>query len=272
MAKNTNQHIETQFSRSDIDRIVTETFVDQVEYHVELTSTNCRALQLANERPNHHTCTLVLAGQQTAGRGRGANRWWSGPGALTFSLLGKSEAIQLPASRWPQVSLTAGLAVGDAIEGLLDNVAVGLKWPNDVYLRGRKVCGILVEAVDGRHGSLVLGIGVNVNNSVDNAPEELRDKAISLSDVTQREVSRIDLLLGILQHLASRIRRLASGDDKLRDEWRSRCVLTGRTVHIDLGTRRLVGVCRGIDDDGALVLETDNGYERCISGVVMRFD
>jgi BirA family transcriptional regulator, biotin operon repressor / biotin---[acetyl-CoA-carboxylase] ligase len=265
-----NQQIGHQFSRSDIDRIVAETFIGHVEYYPELASTNCRALQLANELPGRRECTLVLADEQTAGRGRGTNRWWSGPGALTFSVLLEPQAIHLPANRWPQVSLAAGLAVCDAIEGLVDDVTTCLKWPNDVYLCGRKICGILVEAANGQLGCLVLGIGVNVNNSVENAPEELRTKALSLSDVAEREISCIDMLVGILQQLSSHLEQLASGDGTLRERWRKRCSLTGRTVHIQLGTRRLVGICRGIDDDGALVLETDIGRERCISGVVVQ--
>jgi BirA family biotin operon repressor/biotin-[acetyl-CoA-carboxylase] ligase len=164
------------------------------------------------------------------------------------------------------------VAVCEAIESLLNDVTLAIKWPNDVYLGGRKVGGILVEAADGPRGSLVLGIGVNVHNSPANAPHDLREKVIALSDVAAGAIRRIEVLLAILQHLATRLNWLGAGEEGLREAWRQRCLLTGRAVEIELPSRRLTGLCRGIDHDGALLLETDAGTERCLSGVVVRFD
>ena len=197
--------VDDRFAPSDIARIVSETFIDRVDYHEEIESTNSRATQLAaaasaNTVPDDRSCVLVLTENQTAGRGRGANRWWSTRGALTFSVLIRPNAVDLPTDRWPQLSLTAGLAVCEAIESLLSDVTVGIKWPNDVYLSGRKVCGILVEAGGGQPGSgvignIVFGIGVNVHNSAENAPHELRDKVIALSDVATGTIRRVDVLV-----------------------------------------------------------------------------
>ncbi len=261
-----------QFSDGDVDRILAETFVDRVEYRTEIASTNSRALQLTSEETCDSSSTLVLTDRQTEGRGRGMNRWWSADGALTFSVLLKPDAVQLPTSLWPLTSLTTGLAVCEAIEDLLDDVTLALKWPNDVFLAGRKLCGILVEATDGRQRSLVIGIGVNVNNSVQSAPAEVRDNAVALCDVATRPVRRIEVLIAILQRLAARLERLTSGEQELGEHWRRRCLLTGRSVHLELPLRRIVGVCRGIDDDGALILETESGIERCISGVIQQFN
>jgi BirA family transcriptional regulator, biotin operon repressor / biotin---[acetyl-CoA-carboxylase] ligase len=276
MTSLSNSMGDAPLSPADLDRIVAETFIDRVDYRPEFGSTNSRALELAADSPDG-TSTLVLADRQTDGRGRGTNRWWSAEGALSFSVLLKPNLVDLPTSRWPQASLTAGLAVCDAIESLVDDVTLSLKWPNDVFLAGRKLCGILVEATDGVQRSLVVGIGVNVNNSVFAAPADIRDKAIALCDFATSPTRRIDVLVAILQCLAARLERLSSGRlstgiDVLRRDWRSRCLLTGRKVHLELPLRRVVGICRGIDDDGALMLETDAGLERCVSGVIVKFE
>jgi len=268
MASHPYQTCGDEFSRNDLDRIVAETFVEHTDYHPKLESTNDRALQLAREDAELHAATLVLADRQTAGRGRGENRWWSSAGALTFSLLLPNESLSLPPADKPKTSLVAGLAVGDAIEQLVRGEKTQLKWPNDVYLRGRKVCGILVEAIDGSGGVLVIGIGVNVNNSLSHAPDDLRSTATALCDVTGRAVPRTDLLVAILQHLELQLKKLRSGDSQLQRRWQERCLLTGQTIHVDTPSRRLVGVCRGIDEHGALLLEIGTSVERCLTGVV----
>jgi len=259
-------------SPREVDRIVAESFVEQVEYHAELDSTNSRALQIAHEETSCGGVTLVFAESQTAGRGRGENRWWSGPGALTFSLLLPGEHLSLSTGEWPTTSLIAGLAVGEAIGQFVSGETAMVKWPNDVYLRGRKVCGILVEATSGARGMLAIGIGVNVNNSLAEAPDELASSAIAVCDVARCEVSRVDLLIAILQRLEKYLRELGSGDIRWQEHWRKRCLLTGRAVQLDAHGGRLVGICRGIDGDGALVLETEAGLTRCLSGVIAHFE
>ncbi|TWU24527.1 biotin--[acetyl-CoA-carboxylase] ligase [Bythopirellula polymerisocia] len=259
------------FSPDELARIVADTFVARVDYHTELESTNNTALKLVRDLPEIPVATLVLTEHQTAGRGRGENRWWSGEGGLTFSLLINCDALQIPPSRWPIISLTTGLAVCDAIDRELGDVKPRLKWPNDVYLRGCKVCGILVEVPDSRHARVVIGIGINVNNSAEHAPLELRGFAISLSDLAQRTLGPTDILISILQSLAGRLENLATGCLDLRKDWQKRCLLTGQTIQVEQDKRQLSGLCHGIDEDGALALETDLGLERCLSGTVTHF-
>jgi BirA family transcriptional regulator, biotin operon repressor / biotin---[acetyl-CoA-carboxylase] ligase len=272
MADPTYPQPRNEFTQCVMDHIVAESFVERVEYHEELDSTNSRALQMARDEASLPGVTLILTKHQTAGRGRGENRWWSGPGALTFSLLLSGEHLPLSSGDWPKTSLVAGLAIGEAIEEFVPGERARLKWPNDVYLCGRKVCGILVEATSGDHGMVAIGIGVNVNNSFDKAPDRLDQKAIALRDVAQHEVARVELLVAILWRFESRLRDLGSGDDQWQQHWRQRCLLTGRTVELDAQGGRLVGTCHGIDEGGALVIETNSGLERCLSGVVVRFD
>ena len=261
-----------QFSPADIEHLLAETFIEHVDYQREIGSTNDRALQLAKE-PVSAARLLVLADKQTAGRGRGENSWWATKGALTCSVLLRAGAILLPPSRWPQLALVTGLAVADAVEDCLgDSAEVALKWPNDVYLRNRKVCGILVETADGRNARLILGIGINVNNRADAAPSELRDKTIALCEIAERRLALADVLIRVLRRLEKRLSWILSCGNELQEEWRRRCLLTGREVQIETGSRQLAGTCLGIDADGALLLETDNGRETCLSGVVTKWD
>lgn len=264
------RQISSTFSQADWERIRAETFVDLVNYHTEVDSTNTRALELARIGAKSQAA-LILAERQSAGRGRGENRWWSPSGALTFSLLWTADALPLAPADWPRAALATGLAVSDAVKQFLDGEATQLKWPNDVYLRHRKLGGILVEGASANPGVLVIGIGLNVNNSTAELPPPLADTAISLNAAVGRDLARADLLIAVLQALQSRLSQLATGDPRWLDDWRKQCLLTGRTVQVATHAGVLSGVCRGVDDDGALLLATDQGPQRCLSGVVNHF-
>ncbi len=266
-----------QFVAADLQRLVTETFVAHVDYHQEIGSTNDRALELAREAASLFPL-LVLAESQTAGRGRGSNQWWSKKGALTFSVMLATDIAGLPTERWPQVSLTVGLAVCEALEEMLSRgvpttslatlPAVQLKWPNDVYIEGRKICGILVETSREQRDRLLLGIGINVNNSVADAPEELQSVATSLHDLTGRSFSLVEVLTLVLARLAERLQPEELWNAEVREGWRQRCYLSSQRIQIDLGVRQVEGVCRGIDNDGALLLDVKGEVERHFAGVV----
>ncbi len=253
----------------NIDRIKSETFINHVELHDELGSTNDRALELADTDSDRRP-KLVLAKLQTGGRGRGANRWWASKGALTFSVLMDTNPAQTPPNRWPQVSLTVGLAVCEAIEEFLPNQSVKLKWPNDVFLQGRKVCGALVEVPQAARNALVLGIGINVNNSLRDAPADIRERATSMCDHSHESLNLADVLISVLKRLSSRIETIGT-ESGLFDHWRDRCLLTGRNIRVEAGGREIAGNCLGIDDDGALLVATRDSTERCFAGVVTYF-
>jgi BirA family biotin operon repressor/biotin-[acetyl-CoA-carboxylase] ligase len=260
----------SQITEADVQHLLRSTFVMQVEPHRELASTNDRALQLSHREENQYPL-LVWAERQTEGRGRGPNRWWSGPGALTFSLLIDAERLQLARPRWPQISLAAALAVAEALQELLLDRVLQLKWPNDVYLERRKVCGILLESPADRPGVIVLGMGINVNNSLRDAPAELRQSAIALCDLMQRQYPLVSVLQSVLIRLAERLRWISTEQGQLPLHWQRWCLLTNRSVCVDMASRQVRGLCRGIDAEGALLLETEAGYERCFAGVVTQF-
>jgi BirA family biotin operon repressor/biotin-[acetyl-CoA-carboxylase] ligase len=250
-------------------RIIAETMVQHVAYHDVLDSTNDAALaELAGGEVTPPL--LVLADQQRAGRGRGQNRWWSAPGSLTFSLVVDGSRWDLSARCWPRISLGTSLAVAEVLRSLVLGEDVQLKWPNDVYLRSKKVCGILVESSPRQPNLLVIGVGINVNNSFSKAPHDLRDKAISLVEVTGNSLDREEVLIHVLRQLSERLQQLGTRHWPLADRWAEHCMLQGRTVSVESGAQKYVGVCQGIDDEGALLLQSDAGLQKLFAGVVAK--
>ena len=128
----------------DLDRLIAETSVQHVEYHPTLPSTSTTALELLQPLLDVSPA-LVLTSEQTAGRGRKGNVWWSSGGALTFTLVVDAGELPMAPERRPMVSLAAGLAVRDALKAHAPEQEFALKWPNDVLSGEQKICGILVE-------------------------------------------------------------------------------------------------------------------------------
>jgi BirA family biotin operon repressor/biotin-[acetyl-CoA-carboxylase] ligase len=240
-------------------------FVRQIEYLEEAPSTSAVAVSLA-QRDDVHLPLLVLTPRQTAGRGRGQNRWWSSEGALTFSLVLDAAASGLRIERRPLVSLAAGLSVCETLAALAPGHHLGVKWPNDVHLDGKKICGVLVETARGGD-RLVVGIGINVNNSLAEAPPEVAERAIALADVLGEFLNLGDVLARVLERFSFEWRSLQDADNQLVERLRTRCTLSGRCVAMDLAGERIAGLCRGIADDGSLLIETEIGPRRCYAGV-----
>jgi BirA family biotin operon repressor/biotin-[acetyl-CoA-carboxylase] ligase len=254
----------------DWERIERETCVRRVEYFDQTYSTNDVALALAEQQEGVFPL-LVWAARQTSGRGRGANRWWSSEGALTFSLALDAPETRLPAVRRPLSSLAAGLAVCEAVAALASQHPVGVKWPNDVHLEGRKVCGILAESA--RRGErVVVGIGLNVNNTLAEAPEDIRRRAVALVDVLGVMLPLTDVLIRILHQFAKEWNALQANDPELVERLRRRCVLTGRRIVVEVGEETVAGICRGYADDGALLVETPAALRRLYAGVVASWE
>ncbi|MEX0716769.1 MAG: biotin--[acetyl-CoA-carboxylase] ligase [Planctomycetaceae bacterium] len=258
----------TAVAAYDLERTRREARLAAIEHHLELASTNDRGMARgAEESPP--LPLLVLADRQTAGRGRGGNRWWSAEGSAAFSLL--TAWPEVSSERRSQVALAAGLAVARAVEDLVPSSVPLLKWPNDVYLLGRKACGILVEVPPRRPGRVVIGIGVNVNNSFSAAPEELQRTAIALCDIAGEDLPLTDVLLAILARLREELESFATDPGGLAERWRTRCLLAGRVVELSHGERTTTGLCAGIDESGALVLDTEAGPQRFIAGTIRSY-
>jgi BirA family transcriptional regulator, biotin operon repressor / biotin---[acetyl-CoA-carboxylase] ligase len=255
----------------DMPRLRASPHFAALEHHEQIGSTSDRGLEIA--RQDELTLPLlILADQQTGGRGRGSNSWWTAAGSLTFSMLIDPQQLGIASQKWPVLSLSTGLAVCEALEQIAPGGDFGVKWPNDVYCAGRKLCGILMESPSVARGRIVVGIGMNVNNSLSAAPAEIQAAAISLVDYLQRPLDMTAVLLSLLASLDFRWPELGhSGFPLQADEFRRRCILDGRTVQVSSGSRLITGRCLGIDDGGALLLQTENGREEITSGSVVSF-
>lgn len=253
----------------DLPRLRAAAGLAHVDWHETLPSTNDLALKLsqAGALP---APALILADEQTAGRGRGSNRWWSGRGAILCSLVIDPDAQALETNLWPRVSLAVAVGICRAVTRMAPHVEPGLRWPNDVYVGQRKLGGILVEspAAVVPHRRLVIGFGLNVNNSWRGAPHELQHVGVSLVDLCHGPLDLTTALLTMLEEINLQVDRLSAGDPELPDEWQSRCLLTGRLVEIECGQRRTLGSCQGVDVDGGLLLATEAGVERFHAGVL----
>ena len=254
----------------DFHAILAAGWIQTVDFFDELGSTNDHAISTAGD-PRPHP-RLVVCDRQQAGRGRGANRWWASEGALTFSVVIEPAVIGIPMERWPTLSVAIGGAICEAIAPCIPSADVRLKWPNDVYADGRKLCGILVEVPPVSPPRLVIGIGVNVANSARNAPPEMQTRMISLVDLCECVPTRIEILERVLHQLRIDLDCMATAPVSLAHGWRQRCLLTGRTVTLNDGVRKLSGACQGIDDDGALRIYTEFGPQRCLGGSIEVFE
>ncbi len=252
----------------DIERVINQTSLSHVHYLPETNSTNDVALARA-ELLDPGDSELILTSNQTRGRGRGENRWWSSDGALTFSLI--TPVLPIPVKQSPIVSLAAGVAICQGVERLAPQGAPRLKWPNDVFLNARKVAGILIEVPRQSPGRFVIGVGLNVNNSLENAPAEVQALATSLADAASRRFDLSEVLVECLQQLEQALAMLVAGDPLLPQLWRAYSLLVGREVRVVNPGGFIQGVCQTIAEDGALVLKTPQGEISCYGGVVEWF-
>lgn len=222
-----------------------------------VTSTNEVARKLGKE--GYPEGTLVLAEEQSAGKGRYERSWFSPPHkGLWFSM------ILRPQTQHDKVSLLtllAGLATAMAVEQTLQ-LAPTIKWPNDLLLDGQKFCGILAEGefVGNRVAFIVLGIGVNVNQKMHHFPEELQLKATSLRIKTGRPVGRAALLSRILTSFEELYSNFIKGDHAAAIRaWETRCPGIAKKAEIRIDNRVMEGVFEGIDRLGRARLRLSNG-------------
>lgn len=233
----------------------------------ETTSTNDVIEKLA--RDGLKEGVAVFAESQTKGRGRLGRNWVSPAGkGLWFSVLLRP---RLRPEAVTQLTIMAATAVSRALREKT-GVAVEIKWPNDILVRGRKLVGILTELsaeLDNvRH--VILGIGVDVNLDSAALPADLRRIATSLKIEGGQTWDRAEIAAAILRALDEDYARILGGQfEAVADEWESRCTTIGQEVVIDLGARKLRGRAEALDNGGALLIRTQHGrLERVLGGDV----
>jgi len=224
---------------------------------------------------------LVVASQQTAGRGRGDHTWWSPSGCLMSSLAIIEEPVLLPS-----ISYVVAIAVARTIESEFEEPSrIKIKWPNDIYLDEKKIAGVLIERVgDISPGVLIIGSGINIDVDFTNAPADVRLRAISLTSRFKGDSESLKLQNEKMSKILSRlIRELQIGLQLTREdsswwnrEWTKRCFLVRKRIEATvshwenrisdartkdtfppLGT--VIGTCLGLSPDGHLQIEHESG-------------
>ena len=241
-------------------------FGEHLHHFYKIGSTNTAAMAAAAEGAPEGS--VFLAEEQTAGRGRGANTWQSPRSTGIYC----SVVVRptLPPSDVLVLSLAAGLAVRSAIQQIDSRVNADLKWPNDVLIEGKKVCGILTEmnAEATRVRYIVVGVGINVNRA--SFPKELQATSLRISSGS--EWSRVELTAALLKSLDREYQQLLENSDArdsiLRRFAESSTWVRGKAVRIDENGAGFEGTTEGLDARGFLQVRTQNGLRTVLSGTV----
>jgi BirA family transcriptional regulator, biotin operon repressor / biotin---[acetyl-CoA-carboxylase] ligase len=235
----------------------------RLHYFSTLRSTNAHAAVMRKAK-RLFAPAIVLTSNQTAGRGRGSNTWFSSAGSLTVTFV-----LPIDAHEPQQLPLIAGLAGRGACAELSGYVGVMVKWPNDLLADGKKLGGLLCQRVDKAD---LVGIGINVNTPLKDAPRTLRKQITSLEQLAGRELDINDVLIALASHLRRLVRqRNETSFAAFVEEFRRYDALAGKRIRIigENGEPAIHGVCEGIDGSGRLLLRDRLITHRVIAGHVV---
>jgi len=228
------------------------------------TSTNDEAIKYASSQEPEGL--VVLSESQTLGRGRMGRKWSSPKGkGLWFSVLLRPS---LTANECTKLTIAAAVSLRRAINQIT-GATPDIKWPNDLLVKGRKVAGILTEmqAELDCVKYVIIGVGVNVNQSGDEFPEQLREIAASLKIITGVPINRTALAEEIFREMDKDYKRIAQGRfEEIAQEWAINCGSLNANVDIQTGHRRITGRAESLDEVGALLVRTEHGRIERVTG------
>jgi BirA family biotin operon repressor/biotin-[acetyl-CoA-carboxylase] ligase len=240
----------------------------KLHYFFEVDSTNDHARRLAEGGAAEGE--IVIAEQQTRGRGRLGRSWFSPPYLNVY--LSVILRPKLPPFAAPQITLMAAVALADTVSSFIGQQPA-IKWPNDILVFGKKLAGILTESSlsSDRIDFVILGIGVNLNCPAAHMPVEIRERATSLLAESLHPIEREAFVRRLIHDLERCYGILEeSGFDAIASRWNSRFTLRGKRVRVEMIDEVFAGAARGIDRDGALLIEDDKGKtRRVIAGDVI---
>ena len=254
--------LEDTLSPALITKDLKTRFVGQrVIYRPTLTST----MEVAREEAKRGAAegTIVVADEQTAGRGRLQRAWLSPRGNIALSVILRPEIKHLPS-----LTMLASLVVTRSIAAVTA-LKPRLKWPNDVLINGKKVCGILIESSvrADRVDYAIIGIGINVNLRLEDYPEIL-PIATSLSHELKKEVPRLSLIQNLLVEIEKLYLAISEGQS-IFEEWRDSLVTLGKRVRVKSGDAFLYGIAESVTTDGSLLLRRPDGtLDKILAGDV----
>jgi len=227
----------------------------------ETESTNTLAMEMASAGALEGT--VVIAELQTQGKGRLGRKWVSPKGNLYLSVILRP---QIPMHRAPLVTLMGAVATASAIRTACE-LKAGIKWPNDILISGKKVCGLLSEmsAEQDRIRHLVLGIGVDVNMKLGELPADIRSLTTTLAKEAGAAINRTALLQQVLRDLEHWYRKFLENDSDILEEWKKLNETVGKRVAVGGAGEAVEGLAQGIDHEGRLLLRLDNGTVRTVA-------
>jgi BirA family biotin operon repressor/biotin-[acetyl-CoA-carboxylase] ligase len=228
-----------------------------VQHHERLDSTNDAVRQLAAAGAPHGT--VVHADEQSAGRGRFGRTWYSPPGNLYLSVMLR---LDRPVSATAELGFVTALTVADAVDALLPKqIKSTLKWPNDVLVDDGKIAGILIEQAD---AAQIIGVGLNVLEAPRNAPYKTAT-LVGSGGIATVDGARDLLLESLAKHLDA---WLEHGFAPIRAAWLARAHPIGTSLRASIGGRTEEGLFAGLDEDGAMLLDTPDGRKRIVAAEV----
>ncbi len=225
----------------------------EVLVYNSVSSTNDIAAQYATNKKNNGL--VILAEEQTAGRGRAGTNWQSGPGDSILCSIVLTDFICKP----QLLCLTSAIAVAEAI-GKPTNCQAKIKWPNDIILGGKKVAGILLESkLYNNRSTYVIGIGINCHQKKHSFGLELQSTATSIDIESKTICDRISLTKRLLASMDDWLEAAQKTSEKVIDQWRRLSTQLGHRVKLVCDGRKFTGSCIGIDPQKGLVLQLETG-------------
>ncbi|MBY6837527.1 biotin--[acetyl-CoA-carboxylase] ligase [Clostridium botulinum] len=255
---------------SEIDPLLkTKEIAKTIQYYYELPSTNKTAKQLADNN-NVNNGTLIIAEKQTLGKGRFDRKWTSPSSGIWMSLILKPNIPPSEASKITQI------AAASVYKALLNfGINVSIKWPNDIFINGKKLCGILTEMkcdIDRIH-YLVLGIGLNVNLNAEEITDELKDIATSLKLEFNKTFSKSLILSEILNNFEPLYEKfiLENNICEVLNICRKNSNLLNQKAKLITYHKEEIVTCIGINDNGELIVKDADGYEKAVTSGEISF-
>ncbi len=215
-----------------------------------VTSTNNAAAEYASDAKNDGL--VILAEEQTSGRGRGGNKWYGGKGqSVLCSIVLANENLNAEL-----LSLTVAVAVAEAV-----SETARVKWPNDIILNGKKVAGILLESKQTEYGKVfILGVGINCHQK--DFPAELASTATSIDIETQTSSDRISLIKRLITSIEHRLEEATTNSEAILEKWRQLSTQLGQRLTVVYNGQEFTGSCVGVDPLKGLILQLDSGAMR----------
>jgi len=239
-----------------------------LEHFLTLDSTNDHLKEALSpaKRSFINSGTVVVTEVQTGGKGRLGKTWCSPKGGLWFSILLRPDVHP---SQLSPMTLVSGLAVVKVLAS--KGIDARLKWPNDILVNKKKICGILTELTGDMDNinNLIIGIGLNVNNKPDDLSQELQENTTSMIIQAGNRIDRNQLLADILKSIDRHINRyLLEGFKAFRDQWMEHALYLNETIQVNMPGESITGKFIDITEDGCLVLEHEGEKKLIRSGIV----